>query len=200
MSVELGVNYWPRRSAMYMWRELDLGEVREEMAQIASIGFEVVRIFALTSDFLPRALAVDEKMVARLVDVVQAAKDAGLKVVPTLIVINMSGQMWWPEWVLDKSGRAGDLFSGPVILKSQTPRVESIARALAGNDAIRALDLANEIDDAQRPRSRDAGREWASVLGDTIRRVSSGVPIRLGNHLPSLSQTNNMRGDDRALL
>jgi endo-1,4-beta-mannosidase len=185
---------------MYMWRELDLGEVREEMAQIAGIGFEVVRIFPLTQDFLPRALTVDEKMVSRLVDVVRAANDAGLKVVPTLIVINMSGQMWWPEWMLDKSGRPGDLFSDPVILKSQTLLVESIASALAGNDAIRAFDLANEIDDAQRPRSRDAGREWASVLGDTIRRVSSGVPIRIGNHLPSLSTTNNMRVDDLAAI
>jgi endo-1,4-beta-mannosidase len=200
VSFELGVNYWPRRSAMYMWRELDLGAVREEMAQIASIGFEVVRIFALTRDFLPRALTVDEKMIARLVDVVQAAKDAGLKVVPTLIVINMSGQMWWPEWMLDKAERPGDLFSDPVILKSQTLLVESCARALAGNDAIRAFDLANEIDDAQRPRSRDAGREWASVLSDTIRRASPGTSIRIGAHLPSLSTTNNMRVDDLAAI
>ena len=181
---------------MYMWRGLDLGEVREEMSQIASIGFDVVRIFPLTQDFLPRALSVDEGMVARLVDVVQAAKDAGLKVVPTLVVINMSGQMWWPDWMLDKSGRPGDLFSDPVILKSQALLVESCARALGTNDAIRAFDLANEIDDAQRPKSRDAGREWASVLGDTIRRVSPGIPIRIGNHLPSLSTTNNMRVDD----
>jgi endo-1,4-beta-mannosidase len=198
VSFELGVNYWPRRSAMYMWRELDLGEVREEMAQIASIGFEVVRIFPLTRDFLPRALTVDEKMLAGLTDVVQAAKDAGLRVVPTLIVINMSGQMWWPEWMLDKAGRPGDLFSDPVILKSQALLVESCARVLAGNDAIRAFDLANEIDDAQRPRSRDAGREWASVLGDTIRRVSPGTPIRIGAHLPSLTTTNNLRVDDLA--
>jgi endo-1,4-beta-mannosidase len=198
VTFELGVNYWPRRSAMYMWRELDIGEVREEMAQIASIGFEVVRIFALMQDFLPRSLTVDEKMIARLVDVVEAAKEAGLKVVPTLIVINMSGQMWWPEWMLDKSGRPGDLFSDPVILKSQTLLVESCARALAGNDGIRAFDIANEIDDAQRPSSRDAGREWASALGDTIRRASPGTSIRIGAHLPSLSTTNNLRVDDLA--
>ncbi len=185
---------------MYMWREPDLGEVREEMAQIASIGFAVVRVFALTRDFLPRALTVDEKMIACLVDVVQAAKDAGLKVVPTLIVINMSGQMWWPEWMLDKAGRPGDLFSDPIILKSQSLLVESCARALAGNDAIRAFDLANEIDGAQRPRSRDAAREWASVLGDTIRRASPGTSIRIGAHLPSLSTTNNMRIDDLAAI
>jgi len=183
---------------MYMWRELDLGQVREEMAHIASMGFEVVRIFALTQDFLPRSLTVDEKMVARLVDVVQAAKDAGLKVVPTLIVINMSGRMWWPEWMLDKAGRPGDLFSDPVILKSQTLLVESCVRALSGDDAIRAFDLANEIDDAQRPRSRDAGREWASVLADTIRRVAPRTSIQIGAHLPSLTTTNNMRVDDLA--
>ena len=45
---ELGINYWPRRRAMYMWREFDLGEVRDELAQIADIGFDVVRLFALT--------------------------------------------------------------------------------------------------------------------------------------------------------
>jgi endo-1,4-beta-mannosidase len=85
-----------------------------------------------------------------------------------------------------------------MILKSQALLVESIARALGGNDTIRAFDLANEIDDAQRPSSRDAGRQWASVLGDTIRRLSPGTPIRIGNHLPSLSTTNNMRVDDLA--
>jgi len=198
VTFELGVNYWPRRGAMYMWRELDLGQVREEMAHMASMGFEVVRIFALTQDFLPRSLTVDEKMVSHLADVALAAKDAGLKVVPTLIVINMSGRMWWPEWMLDKAGRPGDLFSDPVILKSQALLVESCVRALSGDDAIRAFDLANEIDDAQRPRSRDAGREWASVLADTIRRVAPRTSIQIGAHLPSLTTTNNMRVDDLA--
>ena len=81
MTFELGINYWPRRSAMYMWRELDIVEIRDEMAHIASLGFDVVRIFALTQDFLPAPLTVAADMVARLVEVVRAAKDAGLKVV-----------------------------------------------------------------------------------------------------------------------
>ena len=56
---------------MYTWRESDPGEVREELAQIASIGFDVVRIFALAQDFIPLALTVDAIMIARLVEVVQ---------------------------------------------------------------------------------------------------------------------------------
>jgi endo-1,4-beta-mannosidase len=196
VTFELGVNYWPRRSAMYMWRELDIGEVREEMAQIAAIGFDVVRLFTLAQDFLPRPLCVAGDMVANLVHVVRAAKDAGLKIVPTLIVINMSGKFWWPEWMLDAQGRPGDLFSDPTILRTQAMLVETCARALGGDDSIRAFDLANEIDDAQRPRTRDAGWLWASLLANTIRRVAPGTPIQIGAHLPSLTTDNYMRVDD----
>lgn len=181
---------------MYMWRELDIAEVRDEMAQIASLGFDVVRLFALTQDFLPAPLTVASEMVDGLVDVVRAAKDAGLKVVPTLVVINMSGQFWWPEWMLDSDGRPGDLFSDPTILRSQSLLVETCARALAGDDAIRAFDLSNEIDDAQRPRTRDAGWLWASLLADTVRRVAPGTPIQIGAHLPSLTTEHYMRVDD----
>jgi len=196
VSFELGVNYWPRRSAMYMWEEFDLGEVREEMMQIADLGFDVVRVFALTKDFLPQPLTVAADMVANLVAVARAAKDAGLKVVPTLVVINMSGRFWWPAWMLDVRGRPADVFSDPTILRSQSLLVETCARALSGDPAIRAFDLANEIDDAQRPRTRDAAWLWASLLANTVRRVAPGTPIQIGAHLPSLTTENYMRVDD----
>jgi len=166
------------------------------MAQIAAIGFDVVRVFTLAQDFLPKPLCVAGDMVANLVKVVRAAKDAGLKVVPTLVVINMSGKFWWPDWMLDAQGRPGDLFSDPTILRSQSMLVETCARALAGDGAIRAFDLANEIDDAQNPPTRDAAWLWASLLANTIRRVAPGTPIQIGAHLPSLTDENRMRVDD----
>ena len=77
--------------------------------------------------------------------------------------------------MLDAHGRRADLFSDPTLLRSQALLVETCARALAGDDAIRAFDLANEIDDAQRPQTRDAGWLWASLLADAIRRGAPGV-------------------------
>jgi len=130
--------------------------------------------------------------------VARAAKDAGLRVVPTLLVLNMSGRIWWPPWMLDAGGRPADLFSDPALLRSQALLADACARALAGDDAIRAFDLANEIDDAQRPRSRDAGWLWTSVLANTVRRAAPGTPIQVGAHLLSLTATNNMRVDDLA--
>ena len=40
----LGVNYWPRRKAMYWWSDFDRGEVEEEFDIIASLGLSVVRM------------------------------------------------------------------------------------------------------------------------------------------------------------
>jgi len=133
VTFELGVNYWPRKSAMYMWREFDIGEVRDDMAHLAAIGFEVVRFFALTRDFLPAPQTVDTKNVARLVEVCRAAKDAGLKTMPTVIVINMSGRFWWPDWMIDAGGNSRDLFTDPELLGSQALLAEAIANALAGD-------------------------------------------------------------------
>jgi endo-1,4-beta-mannosidase len=180
---------------MWMWREFDIGEVRDDMAQMASIGFDVVRFFALTRDFLPAPMTVSLEMVARLEQVALAAKDAGLKSMPTLITINMSGRFWWPPWMVD-NGTPADLFSDPDILRSQAHLVATCAQALAGDESIRAFDLSNEIDDAQRPMSRDAGWLWASLLANTIRRAAPGTPVQIGAHLLSLTTPDYLRIDD----
>ena len=198
MTFELGINYWPKRSAMWMWREFDIGEVRDDMAQIADIGFDVVRFFALTRDFLPGPMTVAVENVKRLEQVALAAKDAGLRSMPTLITINMSGRFWWPRWMIDATGAPADLFSDPGILRSQALLVDACARALAGDESVRAFDLSNEIDDAQRPLTRDSGWLWASLLANTIRRAAPGTPVQIGAHLLSLTTPKYLRIDDLA--
>ena len=196
VAFELGINYWPRRQAMYMWRELDLVEVRDEMLHIADMGFDTVRLFALTQDFLPEAGRVDAAMVNRLVQVVRIAAEARLDIVPTLLVINMSGHIWWPAWMLDASGTPGDLYADPELLRGQELLLSTCARALAGDSAIRAFDIANEIDDAKRPCRRAHARAWAALMASALRRGAPDVPVRIGAHLPSLTTINHMRVDD----
>ena len=41
----LGVNYWPRRKAMYWWQHFERDEVAEEFDLIADLGLRLVRIF-----------------------------------------------------------------------------------------------------------------------------------------------------------
>jgi endo-1,4-beta-mannosidase len=192
---ELGCNYWPRRSAMYMWRELDLGAVRSELAHMRDLGFSVVRFFLLTEDFLPSASQVASDKVAQLVEVARIAREEHLATIPTLITINMSGKLWWPAWLQQPRP---SLFADPALLRSQVLLVETCARALAGDASIRAFDLSNELDDAQTPPSRDAGWLWTALLAGAVRRVAPGVKIHVGTHLPSLRASTHLRIDDVA--
>jgi endo-1,4-beta-mannosidase len=192
---ELGCNYWPRRSAMYMWRELDLGEVRAELAHMRDLGFSVARFFLLTADFLPEPMRVASDKVAQLVEVARIASEEGMATIPTLVTINMSGKIWWPDWLHEPRA---NLFADPTLLRSQALLVETCARALAGDASIRAFDLGNELDDAQSLPSRDAGWLWTSLLAAAVRRAAPGVPVQFGAHLPSLLTDTHMRLDDLA--
>lgn len=195
---ELGCNYWPLQSAMYMWRELDLGQVRDEFAHLRDMGFRVVRFFLLTEDFLPAPMTVATDKVEQLVEVARIAREEQLASIPTLITINMSGKLWWPSWMRDERGAAKGLYSDPTLLRSQARLVQTCAGALAGDSSIRAFDLSNEIDDALRLPSRDAGWLWTALLAESVRRAAPGVPIQVGAHLPSLTHNTHMRIDDLA--
>ena len=183
---------------MYMWRQLDLGAVRAEFAHLRDLGFQVVRFFLLTEDFLPAPMTVAADQVAQLVEVARIASEERLASVPTLITINMSGKIWWPAWMRDPHGVPRGLYSDPTLLRSQALLVETCARALAGDGSIRAFDLSNEIDDAQRPPSRDAGWLWTALLAAAVRRAAPGVPVQFGSHMPSLIANTAMRLDDLA--
>jgi beta-galactosidase len=183
---------------MYMWRELDLGEVRADMAHMRDLGFRVVRFFLLTEDFLPAPATVAKKKIEELVDIARVAGEEGIKTIPTLVTINMSGKMWWPAWMLDERGAPRGLYTDSTLLRSQALLVETCARALAGDASVRAFDLSNEIDDALRLPSRDAGRTWTALLAATVRRAAPGIPVQCGAHLPSLMASTHMRIDDLA--
>src|SRR5665213_437193 len=75
MRFSLGINYWPRRSAMAMWRRFDAGEIREDFARIAGLGLDTVRFFLRWDDFAPAADAIDAAMLTRL-EAVAGAKSS----------------------------------------------------------------------------------------------------------------------------
>ena len=50
---QLGVNYWPRKKAMYWWTDFDKVEVQEELSVVADLGMNLVRVFLLWDDFQP---------------------------------------------------------------------------------------------------------------------------------------------------
>src|SRR5215213_2518460 len=99
----LGVNYWPRRKAMYWWSDFDAGEVREEFALIRELGLKVVRPFLLWDDFQPTPDTVSRECLDNLTTVCDIAADNGLGLDLTFFTGHMSGPNWSPRWLHDPS-------------------------------------------------------------------------------------------------
>lgn len=95
-----GVNYWPRKKAMYRWSDFDIAEVQEEFAIIHELGLTLVRIFPLWEDFQSSPNEVSLSNLKNLVTVCDLAERYHLKLDVTFFTGHMSGPNWVPRWML----------------------------------------------------------------------------------------------------
>jgi endo-1,4-beta-mannosidase len=207
----LGVNYWPRRKAMYWWSRFEAAEVRDEFALIGELGLRFVRIFLLWDDFQPEPDRVSEACLDALETVCDIAAECGLGLNVTFFTGHMSGPNWAPRWLLaDKpapgarqlvsQGRVVESgyenpFSHPLALDAAELQVRSVARRLRGHRAVAIYNLGNEPDLFARPPSSEIGRAWVSRMRNAIAEIDSATPVTIGLHIASLQSDNGLRVD-----
>jgi len=203
----LGINYWPRRSAMYMWQRLDLGEIAEDFAQIAELGFRTVRFFLRWDDFQPRPGRTDSRMLHRLIAVMDALQDTRLDAMATLFTGHMSGVNWLPDWTLDPKtphGRfrtysldremqngIGDFYTGE-LLAAQVLHAREVGSALRGHPALWVWDLGNEFSNLREPARPQDAAHWSTMLTQTLRRAS-GAAVTAGTHGEDITRDRHIR-------
>ena len=179
----LGINYWPRRSAMYAWERFDLGEIREDAARIAELGLDVVRFFLLWEAFQPSRERIDTAALGRFERVMTAFADCGLRAMPTLFCGHMSGVNWLPRWVLDSAvphGRfrticdgnvslygAGDFYADPRLLGAQAAFAREAGNSCAIIPRFTAWDLGNEFSNVREPATPSDAAEWSRRLSES---------------------------------
>ncbi len=207
MRFSLGINYWPRRSAMAMWRRWDPGEIREDLARIGALGLDAVRFFIRWDDFQPRPDAVDATMLARLEAFADLAAEASLQTMPTLFTGHMSGVNWLPSWTLDartppgrfrtitergeSSWGIGDFYTGP-LLDAQLVLARAAGERLRHHPAVLAWDLGNEFSNVRVPASERDAADWSRRLTAELEN-SSAIPVTAGTHGEDLTRDNHLR-------
>ena len=205
----LGVNYWPRRKAMYWWSQFDPGEVRDEFALIHDLGLGLVRIFLLWDDFQPAPDVVSLGCLEHLAAVADLAQDHGLKLDVTFFTGHMSGPNWAPGWLLDGRPRrlARQLVSGGQVVQRgfRNPFADPLARqaerlllstvvgALRDHPAIGLWNLGNEPDLFAWPPSAAVGRGWVREMTQLIHNLDPLHPVTCGLHVANLLQDNGLR-------
>jgi endo-1,4-beta-mannosidase len=192
-----GVNYWPRRSAMYMWERFDLGEIREDAARIHALGLDVVRFFLSWEAFQPTPDLMDEESLEHLGEMMDAFADIGLRAMPTLFCGHMSGVNWLPAWTLDEGtphgrfrtiagGREspcgiGDFYADETLLASQELFCRTVGKLLRGHPALYLWDLGNEFSNLREPTTPDDAADWSARLTHALLE-SSDVGATGGIH------------------
>jgi endo-1,4-beta-mannosidase len=184
----LGVNYWPRTSAMAMWSRFDLSEIDDDFAHIAALGLDVVRFFLLWDEFQPSPETISREALRRFVSVLDRASAHGLRTMPTLFCGHMSGVNWLPEWTLDPAHRSerfrtitrsgfsplgiGDFYAGP-LLDAQRTFARAVGECARDHAALFAWDLGNEFSNLREPRTASAAEHWSAALTHDLFETSN---------------------------
>lgn len=213
----LGVNYWPRRKAMYWWSDFDAAEVREEFALLAELGMNVVRLFLLWDDWQPTPDTVSPECLRNLVTVCDIAAEHGLGLNITFFTGHMSGPNWSPRWLLDANAppaspyahsrqivSRGQIvpelyrnpFSDPVALEASRLLLRTVVGALKDHPGVMIWNLGNEPDLFAHPPTAAAGRAWVREMVGIIKEIDDQHPVTCGLHVASLHVDNGLRIHD----
>jgi endo-1,4-beta-mannosidase len=211
----LGVNYWPRRKAMYWWPDFDRGEVAEEFDVIESLGMSVVRIFLLWDDWQPSADAVSPERLRDLGVVLDLAAERGLGLDVTFFTGHMSGPNWSPGWLLDPaaSGHPSpyvrqvvsggvvvdtpyrNMFHDPAALDASRLLIESVVGEYRDHAGVWMWNLGNEPDLFAHPHDAMSGRSWVREMTQLVKEIDPDHPVTTGLHTASLFADNGLRVD-----
>lgn len=204
----LGINYWPRTTAMQMWQCFDLGEIDEDFARIAGLGFDCVRFFLRWADFQPQPDTLDRAAAAKFVRVLDRAHGHGLRAMPTLFCGHMSGVNWLPAWTLDPANPSsrfrtivgdgsispygiGDFYTGE-LLDRQRALARHLGERARDHAALFAWDLGNEFSNLREPRTPQDAQQWSTTLTHDLLE-SSNVAASAGLHAEDIERDRRIR-------
>ncbi|HWO10667.1 MAG TPA: cellulase family glycosylhydrolase, partial [Polyangiaceae bacterium] len=179
----VGVNFWSRTGGPLMWRNYDPAIVREELDAMRAHGMTLTRSFFYWPDFMPTPDRLDELLIERFLDFLDAHQERSMTTIPTFLVGHMSGQNWDPAWRGDR-----DLFEDVWLVARQAWYVRELTARFADHPAVVAWLLTNEVPIYGDWRSRGNGAlraqsvlSWAQILIDAVRAGGGWHPVSIGD-------------------
>ncbi|HEY80355.1 MAG TPA: hypothetical protein EYP25_10110 [Anaerolineae bacterium] len=94
----LGIGYLPRKTGPRLWSDFDVAEIKEDLAHIAALGIQALRIPLFWADFQPSAARIDPRAFDRFGRFLDIAEEVGLQVAAGLWTGFWDGALWWPDW------------------------------------------------------------------------------------------------------
>ncbi|MBC7099617.1 cellulase family glycosylhydrolase, partial [Candidatus Bipolaricaulota bacterium] len=136
----VGVNYWPRRTAVEMWARWAPEGIAQDLREMRALGLNTVRFFLRTADFADSEGNLKAEALERLDAFLALCREQGLYALPTFFVGHMSGMNFPIPWE-----RGRDFYTDPEVLARSRRFVSGIVSRYRDEEAILGWILSNEI-------------------------------------------------------
>lgn len=178
MDFLLGINYWSRSGAMYMWEDQYFNEtiIEDEIIQMKNLGMNLCRSFLFLPTFFPKPNQLSEKHIARYLKFLQLCEKHGLKTLLTFIVGHMSGENFDPPF---RNGQ--DLYTDEFMLQQQSFFIKSVTERVKSSSALYGYILSNEMPMYGGQAEPQKVLNWVRRLVETIKSVDSTKPVGTGD-------------------
>jgi endo-1,4-beta-mannosidase len=185
----LGANFWSRTGGPLMWRSYDGAVVRDELRVLRDHGLNMTRSFFYWPDFMPGPDLVDEVLVDRFADFLDAHQELGMTSVPTFIVGHMSGENWDPSW---REGR--DLYGDVWLVARQAWFIRSLTARFQEHPAVSGWLISNEMPIYGDPAETAVVTSWAELVVQAVRAGGGTQPTSLGDGAWGIEVTGRDNG------
>jgi hypothetical protein len=170
-----GANYVPSAGWFYSWLDYDGAAVRRDLADLAGIGLDHIRVFPIWPWIQPNRAIIRERAIEDLLDTIDAAAEHGLTVAVDLIQGHLSSFDFLPSWML--TWHRASLFEDDTVRAGLTSYVDAVARAVDSRPNVFAITLGNEVNNLW-PDSLttfESSTGWARDLLATVQKAAPGV-------------------------
>ncbi len=184
----LGVNYWPRKLNIKMWREWREDFIKEDVKLMRDLGIRVVRVFIKDEDFADSDANIHPEAIVKLRKLLDTLHVHGLKALITLLVGHMSGKNWKIPWL-----EFEDLYK-PHVVEKTMKFIKNIVREVKDHPAVVGYILSNELSLVKRAEKRCEALNLLKVFSETIKSIDREHVISSGDVPDSyMQETPNIR-------
>ncbi|ADB34475.1 hypothetical protein Kfla_5464 [Kribbella flavida DSM 17836] len=170
-----GANYVPSSGWFYSWLDYDGDAVRRDLADLAGLGLDHVRVFPVWPWIQPNRAIIRQRAVDDLLDTIDAAAEHGLTVAVDLVQGHLSSFDFLPSWAL--TWHKASLFEDSTVRAGLTAYCAAVAGAVSSRPNVFAITLGNEVnnlwpDSSTTPATSTA---WAQELLTTVKKAAPDV-------------------------
>jgi hypothetical protein len=194
--LEVGVTYWPAVVGPYLWLEFDAATVGRDFTAIAARRLTVVRVLLSWDAFMPTDRVPSPRRMRDLETLLNAARDAGLRVIPTLFAQSIGDCVLLPDYAIDRraprpgvrcitdarvvDGGPRDIYADPLLLEVQVLWLDAMLAGFAGHPTIAGWDLGHDPATTIRPRRIAEMSAWAALLAERVQAQHETCRLTLG--------------------